>query len=89
MQSFFPDTRNSLILRLGDRRDAEAWERFAAIQQRLAENRAVSDALGAPREGTSLLGGLVRCGRGGQRLQPIYSSKTGRLRSRCWRGAID
>jgi len=65
------------------------WERFEAIQQRLAENRAASDALGAPREGASLLGGLVRCGRCGRRLQPIYSNKAGRLRYMCWRGAID
>jgi DNA invertase Pin-like site-specific DNA recombinase/uncharacterized protein YndB with AHSA1/START domain/DNA-binding transcriptional MerR regulator len=65
------------------------WERFEAIQQRLADNRAASDALGAAREGASLLGGLVRCGRCGRRLQPIYSSKAGRLRYMCWRGAID
>jgi hypothetical protein len=33
------------------------WERFAAIQQRRADNRAASDALGAPREGAAWLGG--------------------------------
>jgi DNA invertase Pin-like site-specific DNA recombinase len=65
------------------------WERFEAIQQRLAANRATADALGAPRDGAALLGGLLRCGRCGRRLQPIYSGKTSRLRYMCWRGAID
>ena len=65
------------------------WERFEAIHQRLADNRAAAEALGAPRAGASLLGGLVRCGRCGRRLQPIYSNKAGRLRYMCWRGAID
>jgi DNA invertase Pin-like site-specific DNA recombinase len=66
-----------------------SWQRFEAIQQRLADNRAAADALGAPRDGASLLGGLLRCGRCGRRLQPIYSSKASRLRYMCWRAAID
>jgi Recombinase/Recombinase zinc beta ribbon domain len=66
-----------------------SWERFAAIQQRLADNRAIAEALGAPREGPSLLGGILVCGRCGWRLMPAYSGKANRLRYMCGRAAID
>lgn len=66
-----------------------SWERFAAIQQRLADNRAIAEALGAPRAGPSLLGGLLVCGRCGWRLLPAYSGKANRLRYMCGRAAID
>lgn len=66
-----------------------SWERFGAIQQRLADNRAIAAALGAPREGPSLLGGLLVCGRCGWRLLPAYSGKANRLRYMCGRAAID
>src|SRR5262249_46303435 len=36
-------------------------ERYEAIQQRVAENRARAESKGAPREGPSLLAGLVFC----------------------------
>lgn len=45
-------------------------ERLASIPQRLADKRAIAEARGAPREGPSLLGGLLGCGRGGWRLMP-------------------
>jgi DNA invertase Pin-like site-specific DNA recombinase len=63
-----------------------SWERFAAIQQRLTDNRAIADALGAPREGSSVLGGLVVCGRW---LLPTYCGRGSRLRYTCSRGVID
>jgi DNA invertase Pin-like site-specific DNA recombinase len=66
-----------------------SWERFEAIQQRLANNRALAEALGAPREGPSLLGGLLVCGRCGRRLLPAYSGKANRLRYTCMRATID
>ncbi len=43
-------------------------ERFWANQERLAANRARSDAAGAVRQGPSLLGGILRCGRCGRRM---------------------
>lgn len=49
------------------------WERFEANQLRLAANRARHESLGAPRQGTALLGGLLFCGRCGQRLMVRYS----------------
>ncbi len=45
-----------------------SWQQFLANQQRLQSNRAGFDAPGAPREGASLLGGLVRCGKCGWRM---------------------
>ena len=52
-----------------------SWERFEAIQMRLAENRAVPGSRGAPREGPSLLAGLVVCGRCGHRLTVHYNRR--------------
>jgi len=66
-----------------------SWERFAAIQHRLANNRATADALGAPREGPALLGGLLVCGRCGRRLIPADSGRANRLRYSCSRGVSD
>jgi DNA invertase Pin-like site-specific DNA recombinase len=64
------------------------WERFAAIQQRLADNRAIAESLGAPREGPSLLVGLLVCGRCGRRLLAAYSGQANRLRYTCRRATI-
>jgi len=66
-----------------------SWERFAAIQQRLADNRAIAEALGAPREGPSLLAGLLVCGRCGRRLMAAYGGKANHLRYTCMRATID
>ena len=48
MQSQVPDTRNSLILRLPDKQDVEAWDQFVAIYEpliyRLARSRGLQDA---------------------------------------------
>jgi DNA invertase Pin-like site-specific DNA recombinase len=64
-------------------------ERFAANQKRLAENRSRAAALGASRNGPSLLGGLLVCGRCGRRLMVAYSGKSNRLRYSCMRAAIE
>lgn len=60
-----------------------SWERFEAIEQRLANNRNLAQAQGAPREGPSLLSGLLRCGRCGRRLLTAYSGRANRLRYAC------
>jgi len=65
------------------------WDRFEAIQRRLAENRATAEAMGAPRAGPSLLSGLVVCGRCGRGLMSAYSGKANRLRYTCARAMID
>jgi DNA invertase Pin-like site-specific DNA recombinase len=64
-------------------------ERFRANQERLAANRARTDAAGAVRQGPSLLGGILRCGRCGQRMMVAYSGRASRLRYSCGRAMIE
>src|SRR5689334_5317979 len=64
-------------------------ERFWANQARLAANRARSDAAGAVRYGPSLLGGLLTCGRCGQRMMVGYGGRGSRLRYSCGRAAVE
>ena len=52
-----------------------SWEQFLANQQRLRQNRAHFETLGAPRKGPTLLGGLVTCGRCGRRMMIAYGSQ--------------
>jgi len=59
-------------------------ERFERNQRRLAENRARAESKGAPREGPSLLGGLIFCGRCGRRMSIHYSGCERTLRYGCW-----
>jgi DNA invertase Pin-like site-specific DNA recombinase len=66
-----------------------SWERFLAIQERLEANRAIAEALGAAREGTALLSGLLICGRCGRRMAPVYGNAANRLRYVCQRAMID
>src|SRR3989442_5804593 len=80
----------SLGLSMKDRSPASiSWQRFEAMQQRLANNRSLTQAQGAPRAGPSVLGGLLRCGRCGRRLAPSYSGKANHLRYPCVRATID
>jgi DNA invertase Pin-like site-specific DNA recombinase len=64
-------------------------ERFWANQERLAANRARTEALGAVRQGPSLLGGILRCGRCGRRMMVAYSGRASRLRYSCGRAMVD
>ena len=64
-----------------------SWEQFTENQTRLAQNQSRAQAQGAPRSGPSLLGGLVSCGRCGQRLMVQYSGRANRLRYQCARAA--
>jgi len=65
-----------------------SWERFEAIQKRLADNRAAAEAPGAPREGPALLSGLLVCGRCHHRLMPSYSGQA-RVYYSCSRAMVD
>jgi len=60
-------------------------ERFQGNQKQLAANRARYDALGVPRQGRSLLGGLLFCGLCGRRMAVHYTGKSQSLRYVCWR----
>jgi DNA invertase Pin-like site-specific DNA recombinase len=64
-----------------------SWEQFETNRQKLAENQSRSQKQGAPRRGPSLLGGLVYCGRCGNRLMVTYSGKANRLRYQCARNS--
>lgn len=65
-----------------------SWQRFEAIQRRLADNRAAAESRGAPREGAALLAGLVICGRCDRHLAVSYGPDS-RLRYTCGRAMID
>lgn len=52
-----------------------SWERYEQNARQLAENRARSEAMGAPRAGASLLQGLLICGRCGGRMSVRYSEQ--------------
>jgi DNA invertase Pin-like site-specific DNA recombinase len=58
-------------------------ERFERNQRRLVENRSRAESKGAPREGESLLGGLIFCGRCGRRMAVHYSGCRRTLRYVC------
>ena len=66
-----------------------SWERYEANLQRLAQNRARVAAMGAPRDGDSLLAGLIFCGRCGRRMLVSYPGGLRRARYSCQRGAIE
>jgi DNA invertase Pin-like site-specific DNA recombinase len=58
-------------------------ERFEAIQRRLSENRARSESKGAPREGPSLLAGLVFCAGCNHRMVVQYRGRDSYLQYSC------
>lgn len=66
-----------------------AWDRFVTNQERLAANRNLPTTSGAPRNGPSLLAGLVRCGRCGRRMAVRYSGPANRVSYACTRGSAD
>ncbi len=58
-------------------------ERYDSIQQRLAANRARAESKGVPREGPSLLGGLIFCAQCGHRMVVHYGNTRRQLRYAC------
>jgi DNA invertase Pin-like site-specific DNA recombinase len=63
--------------------------RFWANQERLAANRARTEAAGAVRQGPSLLAGILRCGRCGRRMMVAYGGPSSRLRYSCGRAMVE
>ena len=71
---------------LKDRRPAYiSWETYEKNLGRLRDNRAVADAKGAPRDGNSLLQGLVVCGHCGARMTVNYHGSDKRYSYVCTR----
>jgi hypothetical protein len=58
-------------------------EQFWANQERLEQNRARAESLGAPRQGPALLSGLLVCGRCGYRMVVNYNNAHNGLRYNC------
>ena len=59
------------------------WEQYVANNERLLQNRPHPKSLGAPREGRTLLGGLVQCGRCGWKMRVIRHTVSGAARYHC------
>ncbi len=71
-----------------DRFDAYiTWIQFETNQRKLEENSRKSRFLASPGRGTSLLAGLLQCGRCGRSMMIGYSCN--RLRYACQRGKLD
>ena len=66
-----------------------SWEQYERNLKRLAANRARAEAMGAPREGPSLLQGLLVCGKCGARMTVRYSGSRNRHSYVCSRQATD
>jgi DNA invertase Pin-like site-specific DNA recombinase len=64
-------------------------EQFWANQERLEQNRARADTLGAPRQGPALLSGLLRCGRCGYRMVVNYNNAHNGLRYNCLHALVN
>jgi DNA invertase Pin-like site-specific DNA recombinase len=64
-------------------------DQYEANQRRLAENRARTASKGAPREGPSLLAGLIVCGRCGKKMAVHYSGRAQILRYTCVTGVAN
>jgi excisionase family DNA binding protein len=62
------------------------WEQYEANQQRIRSNWPGPSAAGAPREGESLLQGLVQCGRCGRPMSVAYGKDSRLIRYTCKRG---
>jgi DNA invertase Pin-like site-specific DNA recombinase len=63
-------------------------EQFRANRERLQQNRARADSLGAPRQGPALLSGLLACGRCGYRMVVNYNNAHNGLRYNCDRALV-
>ena len=60
-----------------------SWEHYERNRQRIRSNRRGESGSGAPREGESLLQGLVQCGRCGRPMNVAYGKKSRVIRYRC------
>jgi hypothetical protein len=67
-----------------------SWAEYEALQTQRQENAQMQGRMsrGAPRHGTALLAGLLRCRRCGRRLHVAYTGSQGKVRRYACRGAM-
>ncbi|MGH8524182.1 MAG: recombinase family protein, partial [Gammaproteobacteria bacterium] len=65
------------------------WDQYLENQRKLQQNRALVSTFGAPREGPSLLSGLLACGKCGSRMLVNYNSRVCAHRYVCLRQLVD
>jgi hypothetical protein len=61
------------------------WEQYDAHRRQMADNSSRAQVRGAPRDGPSLLGGLLECGTCGRRMNVQYAGRRNVLRYWCGR----
>jgi DNA invertase Pin-like site-specific DNA recombinase len=64
-------------------------EQYARNQERIRENRFGRKTQGAARDGSSILAGLLFCGKCGRRMTVVYSGPRAVMRYYCTTGVID
>jgi DNA invertase Pin-like site-specific DNA recombinase len=65
------------------------WEQFQNNQRQMEQNRSVADQMGAARDGTSLLTGLLICAKCGSRMHVSYNARDHHHRYVCQRRKLD
>jgi DNA invertase Pin-like site-specific DNA recombinase len=79
-----------LALRPGAHEGYTAWDRAEAIREMVSDNAPGAGSHGAPKHGTALLAGLLRCRRCGRKLTVQYTgAKHDIPRYACHRGRLD
>ena len=66
-----------------------SWDRYEANLEKLAKNQARAACMGAPREGDSLLSGILKCRKCGCRMVVSYYGDKGQFRYTCMRHKVD
>lgn len=79
-----------LALKPGAHEGYVDWDRAEAIRKMVSDNVPASGARGAPKHGSALLAGILRCRRCGRKLSVQYTgAKHGIPRYACVRGRLD
>lgn len=79
-----------LALKPGAHQGYVDWDRAEAIRTMVSENVPTAGACGAPKHGSALLSGLLRCRRCGRKLTVQYTGAKGQIpRYACARGRLD
>lgn len=79
-----------LVLKPGAHEGYVAWERAEAIRKMVSNNAPIAGHHGAPKHGSALLAGLLRCRRCGRKLTVQYSGLKNNIpRYVCIRGRLD